>query len=944
MLRRILNLFRNLLRKRAAEQALDDELWSSVEILTQEKIRDGFSRSAAQRQALIELGGVEQVKEEVRAIRTGRFLEDFVADLRFAFRTLAKSPGFTAVAVITLSLGIGANTAIFSIVRDLVFSPRPYPDGAQVVQFYTQDKKHPQNFRAFSYPTYADIREQRAVNAVFSGVLAYSMAMVGVAEGEGGVSRRTAAAVVSSNYFRTLQVPLAEGRGFLSEEERPGSAAPVVIASFPYWKKTGFDPHLVGSAIHVNERRFTVVGIAPEHFAGTTIFFGPELYFPLGDFDLLTTDFQAEAKRSLERRDGYDLILLGRLQHGVTAAAAGAVVRTVAANLEKALPVEQRDQTFLIRVPPRMSISTYPGDDAGLAAVGIMLFAFSAIVLLIACLNLANVLLARGLARRKEIAVRLAIGGGRGRIIRQLLTEGLVLSLGGGAGGFLIGVAFADLPAASISSHMPAAIFLRGGADPTAFLATLGFCALATLFFAVGPALKLTRTDMVADLKEHAGEDSAPRRCRWLPRNRLVVAQVALSLALVTTAGLFIRGALQAGSVETGFKADSTMLIEADASLGGYDQTRALQLYRTASDRLAALPGVQSVSVASLAPFGLATVNRPVQRAGARPAPGDHPMTAADGLAFNVRWSSVGADYFATMGLPLLRGRAFTKTEAEVVGAPAVAVIDEVLAKKLWPQGDALGQRIQWAERGDPKAPGGGSGTMGISDDLARTAQDPQSVEIVGIVPVTRWELFQRGAGGQVFVPFAQGYRTGVFFQVRTTPNAARADAVLRDLLRREIRLAAPGVPVFSVKTFRQHVDTSPQLWIVQSAATVVSIFAGLALDLAMVGVYGVMAYAVVRRTREIGIRTALGAKPGAVLRMIVREGLLMTFGGAALGMLLALGLARASSAMLYQVSPADPVTFTLAPVVLVVTALFACWLPAHRAAKVDPMVALRAD
>jgi predicted permease len=464
MPRRILSLFRNLLRKHTVEQALDEELRSTVEILTQEKMKNGYSRSAAHRQALVELGGVDQVKEEVRAIRAGRFLEDLARDVRFAFRTLAKSPGFTAVAVLTLSLGIAANTAIFSIVHDFIFSPRPYPHEAQVVQVYTQDKKHPSNFRSFSYPTYTDIREQSAARAVFSGVLAHNMAMVSLGEGE--TSRRTFVALVSSNYFRTLEVPLLRGRAFLPEEEKPGSAVPVVIASHLYWKGTGFDPQLVGKAIRVNERPFTVVGITPEHFTGTMMIFGPELYFPLGDYDLLANDSEAQAKHTLERRDGYALLVVGRLQPGVTTAAAGAALQAVATNLERALPVEQKDQTFIIRPLPRLDTRTGPVDESGLTVIGLMLFALAAIVLFVACLNLASVLLARGLARRKEIAIRLALGGGRGRIIRQLLTEGLVLSLAGGAVGFLIGLVSSDLLAASLGAHMPVAVFLRGGADP----------------------------------------------------------------------------------------------------------------------------------------------------------------------------------------------------------------------------------------------------------------------------------------------------------------------------------------------------------------------------------------------------------------------------------------------------------------------------------------------
>jgi predicted permease len=936
----MLSLFRNLFCETGIEQALDDELQSSVELLTEEKMKEGHSRQSARREALMELGGVEQVKGKVRAIRTGRYLEDFAGDVRFAFRTLAKSPGFTAVAVLTLALGIGANTAIFSIVRDVVFSPRPYPDEAQVAQFYTQDKKDPGKFRLFSYPTYTDIRSDSAVSAVFSGVLAHNLTGVGVGEGEG--TRRTFAAIVSSNYFSTLEVPMVQGRSFLPEEEKPGSASPVVIASYLYWKKAGFDPQLVGKTIRVDERQFTVVGIAPKHFSGTMMVFGPELYFPLGDFDLLTNNFQAMAKNSLERRDVYALFVVGRLRKGVTAAAAGAVLQTVAANLERALPVEQKDQTFIIRPLPRTSTSTSPQKEKALTVFGIMMSALAALVLLIACLNLASILLARGLARRKEIAVRLALGAGRSRIIRQLLTEGLVLSLAGGGGGFLIAFVSSDLLAASLAAHMPVPMFLRGGGDPAVFAATLGFCALATLFFALGPAVKLTRAGALTDLKEQAGEDSAPHRHRWMLRNPLVVAQVALSLGLLTAAGLFIRGALKAGSVETGFKADGTILVEADSSLSGYDQTRSLQSYRAAVDRLAALPGVQAASITSTVPFGLLTNNRPVQRAGARPAPDSHPATAAEGLAFNARWDSVGADYFTTMGLPLLRGRAFTKTEAETANAPAVAIIDEVLAKKLWPGGDSLGQRIQWAEPGTPTAAGGGSGTMGISNDIPRNARDPQSVEIVGIVPATRWELFQSEVGGQIYVPFAQGFQSNVFFQVRAAPNAPQADAAFLDLIRSEVRTAAPGVPIFTVRTFRQHLDASPQLWIVRSGATMVSIFGGLALVLAIVGVYGVMAYAVGRRTREIGVRMALGARPDEILRMILHEGLVMTFVGATLGFLFALAIGRALSSMLFEVSPLDPVSFSLAPAVLAAIALFACWFPAHRAARLDPVVALR--
>jgi len=867
-------------------------------------------------------------------------MQSFLQDLRFSLRLLGRTPGFTAAAIAVLALGIGANTAIFSLVHELVWSPRPYAHPEQVAQLYTQDKKNPKKFRMFSYPTYRDIAAQ---NSAFSGILAHNLTLVGVGEGE--TSRRTFAAIVSANYFSVLGVPLVQGRTFLPDEEKPGTNPQVVIASHVFWRKTGFDPALVGKTIRVNERQFTVVGIAPENFTGTMMLFGPELYFPLGVFDLLSNDYDAAAKQSLSRRDAYNLFLVGRLKPGLTLAAADPALHTLAANLEKTYPVEQKDQTMLAHELPRLSTSNSPAEENDLNMLGLLLVGMAGIVLLIASLNLANMLLARGTARRKEIAIRLALGGGRARIVRQLLTEGFVLSLAGGVAGLLLAIWSADLLVNSLTALLPVTIFFRGAANPAIFGATLAFCTFATLFFALGPAIKLTRADVIGDLKEHAGEDTVRRRRRWLPRNPLVVLQIALSLALLTAAGLFIRGALAAGSVETGFKATDTIVAEVDASLGGYDQTRSLELYRAVNDRLAALPGVQASSIGAVVPFGFVNISRPVQRAGIKLAPDAHPATAAEGLAFTARWNSIGADYFTTMGLPLLRGRVFNAAETDNTGAPAVAIIDDVLAKKLFPNGDALGQHIQWGDRTAPRAAGGGSdGNMGSSDDISRRADETKPVEIVGIVPTTRWELFEKEPGGAIYVPFAQGFQSNAFFHVRTAPRAPGADRAMIEAIRREIRAAAPGVPLFNVKTFSQHLGGSMQLWVVRAGAAMFGVFGGLALILAVVGLYGVKAYSVSRRTREIGIRMALGAEPGAVQRMILREGATMTLTGIGLGLLLGLGVGQACAGLLYRVSALDPYAFTIAPLVLAAAALAACWLPARRATKISPMTALRTE
>src|SRR5205807_3607852 len=318
-------------------------------------------------------------------------------------------------------------------------------------------------------------------------------------------------------------------------------------------------------------------------------------------------------------------------------------------------------------------------------------------------LNLANMLLARGTARRKEIAIRLALGGTRWRIVRQLLSEGFVLALLGGLGGLILGLWSSDLLIGSMRKFMPFEIVWSTGANPAILAATFGFCLLGTLMFALGPALKISRSAVITDLKEHAGEDVIRRRWKFLPRNPLVVVQIAFSLALLTAAALFIRGAMKAASPDTGLQADRTFLLEVDASLGGYDQKRGQDLYRNLGERLAALPGVEHASISSTIPFGMISLSKPVQRAGVNPAPESKPATAADGLAFDSTWNSVGTDYFATVGLPLLRGRAFTAAEATQNSGPAVAIIDNALAKKLWPDGDALGQRIQYAHDNSPR-------------------------------------------------------------------------------------------------------------------------------------------------------------------------------------------------------------------------------------------------
>jgi putative ABC transport system permease protein len=849
-----------------------------------------------------------------------------IRDFKFGFRQLSKAPAFTIAAVTVLALGIGVNTAVFTLVNALFFAPPAYAKPHEMVQLFSQDKKDPKKFRGFSYPTYLDIREH---NTVFTDVMSFNLTLVGI--GQKGDTRRAFSALVTSNYFSVLGVPLARGRAFLPEEEIPGHNTPVAIASYSYWQKHGLDPNVLGSQVFINGRAFTIVGITPKGFVGTMQILSPEVWLPMSVYDQVANDFASENRITINDRKGTQLRIMGRLKPGLTAAGAKPELAGLAANLEKAYPVEQKDQTFMAERVSRLTVSNTPGSGSKIIVIAPLLLGTAVVVLLVACLNLANMLLARGAGRRKEIAIRLALGGNRWRVVRQLLTEGFVLALLGGVGGLVLGLWSSDLLVGSMRKLMPLDIVWSSAPNPAILAATFGFCLLGTLMFALGPALKVSHSALVADLKEHAGEDVVRRRWKFLPRHPLVVVQIAFSLALITAAALFIRGAHKAASVDTGLRPGASYILEVDAGLAGYEPKRAQELYRNLNERLAALPGVEHASISSIVPFGMFDLSRKVQRAGFRLTPDAKPTTAAEGLAFDAAWNSVGADYFSTVGLPVTRGRGFTEAEATQPG-PKVAIIDEVLAKKLWPIGDAVGQRIQYADQ-----------KGGTSADL--DGEEKESMEIVGIVPATRHALFETEEPvGGIYLPFARGFQSDVSYFVRFRSLAPGSEAVAADLLRSAVRDVDPSIPMISLRTFAQHLDSNLDLWLVRAGAALFSIFGALALGLAIVGLYGVKAYSVARRTREIGIRMALGAQSGAVLRMIMREGFIMLSSGIIIGLLLAIASAKILSGILYGVHALDPIAFTVAALVMTCAVLIATWLPARRATRVNPIQALRSE
>src|SRR5256714_775558 len=428
-------------------------------------------------------------------------------DFRFALRQLWKAPGFTIAAVLVLTLGIGANTAVFSLVHTMLFAPPGYARPEELVQIFSQDTKNPKSFKEFSYPTLNDIRDQ---NSVFSGVAGFNVGMVGI--GEKTNTRRTFVSLVSANYFEVLGVAPMLGRVFTLEEEQPGHAASAAIVSYGYWTRHNRDASILGSQVLINGRSYTIVGVLPKTFTGTLAVLSPEIWLPLSAMEFIAPNPTNDPAQNVANRASQQILIMARFKPGITASTAEAALKTLATNLERAYPVEYKDQTLVTAPLSRFSISDDPPDDSQIGAIAPMLLAMASVVLLVACLNLANMLLARGTARRKEIAIRLALGGSRWRIVRQLLTEGFVLALLGGVGGLILGLWSSDLLVGSMRKLMPLDIVWLTGPNPAILAATFGFCLLGTLMFALGPALKISRSSVVADLKEHAGEDVVRRR------------------------------------------------------------------------------------------------------------------------------------------------------------------------------------------------------------------------------------------------------------------------------------------------------------------------------------------------------------------------------------------------------------------------------------------------
>jgi predicted permease len=812
-------------------------------------------------------------------------MQTLFQDLRYGARQLLKRPGFTFLAIISMALGIGANTAIFSLVDTVAFRPLPVRNPSELYELYGT-LHNGADYTLLSYPNYKDFRDR---NQVFSGLIAFRITVAGLSHN--GNNERVWGMLASGNYFDVLGVPPLLGRGFLPEEDVTPKSHPVVVVSYGCWQKRfGSDPAIVGRTVLLNNVPFTVIGVARKGFIGTDVAYAAEFWVPM-----MMGPVIERGSNWLESRSDDNSFVVGRLKPGITKAQAAASLRGLAAELGTEFPKQNAGRGIEL-IPPGLFI---PDIRNGVFAFTAVLGAVGALVLLLACVNLANLLLARATERRKEIAIRLAVGASRARLIRQLMTESVMLSLAGGIFGVLVAAMITRI-VQRVDYPIDIALFFDLRIDWRVLSFTLGLSILTGMLFSLIPALQSSKPALVPALKDESSM-AGFRRSRL--RNTLVVAQITLSLVLLISAGLIVRSLQEAQRMRPGFNPDNAVAFSFDVGLQGYDETKGRALQKQALERIRALPGIEAAALVDNIPLGLNYNSTTVYLEGQPPTPASQLPLAIP--------SSVSPDYFRAMGIAL-RGRDFTEQEDKVENR--VAIVNETFAKKFFPGQDAIGKRFNFS-----------------------SAENP-FWEIIGVCGDGKYNSLGEEPKAAVFRPQLRDYNTTVSMVART-----RADpkAVL-GAMQREMRNLDPTLPLYGIKTLKDHMKIP--LFPAKIAAGALGSFGVLALVLAAVGICGVMSYVVAGRTREIGLRMALGARTGNVRRLILRQGMTLALIGSVIGLAIAFGATRFLKSVLYGVDAIDPTTFIGVTLLLGVVALLACWIPALRASRVDPMVALRAE
>ena len=832
-------------------------------------------------------------------------------DLRFAFRQLTKSPGFTFIAVLTLALGIGVNAAVFAFIRDMLLHPLSLETRQNLVSLYTARVGSDQDFRSFRYAEFTALRDQ---SDVFSDVTAFNHRMAAV--GRNDELKRSLISFVPENFFATFGLQPLVGRFFSVEESRPGAGLSVVVANHSFWQRLGGRADFVGSQIRINQHQFTVVGIAPQGFGGLHASVGPDVWLPLGALQQLYGT-------NLLEPGVHDLYVFGNLHPTLTLEAARARSDVLAARLN-ALDPGKDPRRLILNRPSRFNMgSAQPQDEGFLVLFASLTMGLAAAVLLVACLNLANMLLARGASRRKEIAIRMSLGGSRARVIRQLLIEGLLLAVAGGGAGLLLSVWSGDAVlnwAQAAFNSGPFAMTVHPAIDSSLLIASLAMSVVATLVFSLVPALRATRVNLVEDLKQQpGGPSSAESWSRFFSlRHSLAMAQLALSLMLLFCAGLFLRGSHTASERNPGFNTEGQLVANVDFSFGGLDHDEVTRRQNALLEEGKNVPGVSAAALASVVPYNFELRYFHVFPAG-RAIVEDGKVKSGQRAGY----TAVSHDYFSTLGIPLLQGRDFTDTESSQRGTRNTAIIDESLARVLFPDEEAVGRHI-------------------VLNPTEAVGHPDREIEIVGVVRSTQDDIFQTNAPFRLYRPLGQMNEPNTYLHLKISLPGAEAAVI--EHVRRGFRDLDRSTPLLSVRPLADFLQKNINLLLVRMAASAFSVFGFVAVVLAVVGVYGLKAYAVAQRTREIGIRLALGAQAGDVVKLILRQGAAQVTVAAAAGVALALIAGQALSKMLYRVEPFDPLLLMLAALVTIGAALLACWFPARRATRVDPAIALRSE
>jgi predicted permease len=884
---------RSILFGRRVERELDEELQFHLARKIEEGIANGLSPKEARYAAMRAMDGLEQRKEEMRDMRRIHWLTDFLDDARFATRSLRRTSGLTAFVVITLALGIGMTSGTFSMVDALIFRPYPVPHPSGVLTLVSTT--HDSSFDNFSYREYLDIRGK---TKSYDGVIANAdMEAVGFSAEPAATPRIKGGMMVSGNYFHVLGVEPQLGRGFREDEDQVPGRNAVVVLGPDFWKhEFASDPGVLGRTIRLNGTEFTVIGVAPETFPGMLIFGHPDFYMPLAMARMFSTDRQ---KNFFEDRDDRELNVKARLKPGTTLEQAQSELAVLAKNFEGEYPKLNRNRGAAVHTQFEMRTR----DDDVNWKFGVIFVILALAVLLVACTNVAGLLLSRARARMREIAIRLAIGAGRFRLIRLLLTESLILASLGGLAGIAIGYGvvqwFHTKQTIVFNTDLPLTIPFR--MDTRVLLASLALSALSALLCGLAPALQSTRTNLVNGLK--SADVDMPGRKRLWSRNMLVVAQVSTSLMLLTASFLMVRGFQHSMLEGNGFAKDHLLMTSFDPRLEQYSAAQTQQFYKLLAERVRQAPGVQSEALAQNVPFG-------GDFDGVAFVPDGFQMPR-DRENFTSTMDTVGEGYFETMGIPILRGRGFLASDT--ADASRVAIVNEQFAKHYWPGADAVGKHIRLDSR---------TGTP---------------VEIVGVAPTIKYLNTFEKPMDFVYMPLAQRPIAGMILMVRSSGDPLQLVQPVKDV----VRTLDANMPMMQTRAYEDlylnQAVKGPRI-----AMDLVGSMGVVGLLLAIAGLYGLVAYNVSRRTREIGIRIALGALSSDVLRLVMGKGLVLVGMGTVIGLVMGFGVEQLMNSMLFNAGGVDIVAYVIVVPSLFLVTMLAAYVPARRASRIAPTQALR--